>query len=117
MDDATREWFRTQGRIGGKRRAAALTAAQRRSQAQRAAQSRWYKGHRVKITQVLELGSGQIQAWATVWDPTMDSRGPSELKFPGVGPDRAVAQARAKQNARKWIIRRQAKRSRKRGNA
>lgn len=44
--DEIREYFRNQGRIGGKRRARNLTAAERRASARKAVQARWAKWKR-----------------------------------------------------------------------
>jgi len=43
LPEAALEFFRKQGRIGGRRRAANLTAEERSEQARKAVQARWAK--------------------------------------------------------------------------
>ena len=50
LPEAALEFFRKQGRIGGRRRAANLTAEERSEQARKAVQARWSK--QVKETDV-----------------------------------------------------------------
>ena len=67
MDVKTREWFRVQGRIGGRKRVAALSEAERSALAQNAARARWgwREGWRYKLETKIDGGwvHGAIRAW------------------------------------------------------
>jgi hypothetical protein len=102
MDDKTREWFRAQGRIGGRKRAAAMTREERRAQAREAARLRWYGRHRVKVAPARQTAPGWFEAWVDVWPPETNPRSPG-LRLSGAGPTEAVAKARALRHVREWI--------------
>lgn len=67
MDERTREWFRAQGRIGGKKRVRSLTGDERSALAKNAAKARWgwRLGWRYKVE--TSIHGDETRAVVRVW--------------------------------------------------
>jgi hypothetical protein len=79
MDDKTREWFKAQGRIGGKKRVAALSEAERSALAQNAAKARWGWRHGWRYKLETALSAGEVRAAVRAWQ-----EGESPRRDPGM---------------------------------